>query len=169
MSLDSQSKLYPSTQGTADLQQIARELAALGELDASEEELALLGQGPTDIGDPLAVPLDAMRDDTFVVRVGDASWTAERRATGWFREGSDEDVGEAIREIVNVGIRYQSEPVAAASSVAFTTEVWRGDDSVIVDFGPGEEGWLVGQDRRGGAPYKADADALGFLPELVLP
>jgi hypothetical protein len=45
MSLDSQSKPEPSTQGTADLQQIARELAALGELEASEEELALLGQG----------------------------------------------------------------------------------------------------------------------------
>ena len=49
MSFDSQSKQDPTDSGAADLQQIARELAALGELEVTDEELDLLRRGPGEL------------------------------------------------------------------------------------------------------------------------
>lgn len=126
--------------------------------------LALLGQGPTDLGDARAFPLDPHRADTVVTIRGARRWEAVREGRDWKAEGAS--AADRIGRIAEARIHYRREPVPALTEVWATVEVREGADTRVVEVGQVLDGtWRVARDRDGGEPYLVPLDDLRALPE----
>lgn len=133
---------------------------------APPDRLALLGQGPTDVGDPHALPLDPDADDQVEVDLGDTAWSATRDVATW-KTADGTDVTAQVEALAEVPIRYRRDPGPALAESWATVTVRRGDAAPrVVDIGQEVEGtFRVAQDRDGGEPYLVPLDAL----EAALP
>jgi len=113
--------------------------------------LALLGQGPTDLGDRQALPIDLERDDRVTVVRGDQRWEVLRNGADW--EG-DSDAWRVLSQLASIEIVYRRAPVPASSETWATVEVARGDRVRRVQIGAEvETGLRSARDDAGGQPY----------------
>lgn len=135
------------------------------------EKLALLGQGPTDVGDAHAFPLSVDEDDAVEVALAGGSWRAVRGAEGWTIEGVDGSIAEeAVVTVAAIPIRYRREPGPALTEAWGTVTVSRGEVRRVVDVGQVvEEAYRVAKDRDGGSPYLVPADVLEAAAKLPGP
>lgn len=129
------------------------------------ESLALLGMGPTDIGDRHAIDMSLEADDRVQVEIGEVSWEATRDGTRWRSAGLDEaQTWNRVNGLAQASIAYQLDPVEPPESVWATVTVWRGDTSRSIEIGPArEDGFHRVRDVRGGEPYRVRASELEAL------
>ncbi len=134
------------------------------------DRLSLLGQGPKDIGDPRAFPIDPQADDAVSVQLGEARWSATREPGAWRSDTLDADAAAAaIEALQEVPIRYQREPAPELEAVWGRVEVRRGDALPrVVELGQiVEEVYRTAKDLDGGAPYRvpiASLEAVALRP-----
>lgn len=127
------------------------------------KSLALLGQGPRDIGDPHAFPLDKDEDDHVDVHLGDMKWKADRDGEHWKAEGESQDaVDKAVAALADVPIHYQADPVPALTAdFGKVTITQDGQPPEVVDVGQVvEDKYRAAQDEGGGEPYLVPVDKL---------
>lgn len=131
------------------------------------DSLAILGMGPTDIGDPQAIPLSIERDTRIEVEHGGQRWSASREGTVWrAADRSDADTWARLKRITEARIQYQAEPVEPPADTWATVTVFRGDDSRQVRIGPPTAaGVHRAQDRDGGQPYLVPEPDLVWVTE----
>ncbi len=116
--------------------------------------LALLGQGPTDLADPLAFPLPEEGPLSLRLSV-DGVAAAVARGAEWTLNGApSEDAAGLVSRLSSVPARYRREPVPAADGSIGSLSVDAGARSWSWSIGPEVEPglWAVA-DSRGGASY----------------
>lgn len=130
--------------------------------------LALLGQGPTDLGDDQAFPLDVHDADAVIVTRGGRRWEARRQGFEWSAgEAAADAVRGAVDRLAAAGIHYRREPVPAVTDTWATVEVHDGGETWTVDVGQVlDDTWRVARDRDGGEPYLVPLDDLAVLEAL---
>jgi hypothetical protein len=127
------------------------------------ESLALLGQGPVDLADPRAIPLDLERDSVVRVSRGEQQAEATRNGSAWQIAGRDDgaawDVVSALSEVAAV---WKPEPPAPPSHTWATIVVQRPDERWEVQVGERIEGgsFRVAVDAAGGRPYRVASEPL---------
>ncbi len=132
------------------------------------ESLRLLVQGPTDIGDRQAFPID----DDSVVRVsiakGSQTWRAERAGPSWTVDGADNPAAQdSIDAVAEAVIHYRKQPVPPLTETWATVEIEARGEVIAIDLGQHEgEDFRVARDRAGGEPYLIPVVDLGGLPIL---
>ncbi|MBW2258127.1 MAG: hypothetical protein JRI25_26485, partial [Deltaproteobacteria bacterium] len=134
------------------------------------EPLALLGQGPSDVGDPNAFPLRPDRAREVEVDFGGNTWTAVREEEVWTAEGAEAPAPEAaVEALAVVPITYRREPGPALTEVWGSVVVHLGDEDMrAVDIGQVvEDQWRVALDRDGGSPYLVSVEALDAAEKIV--
>ena len=119
------------------------------------ESLKLLVQGPTDVGDSQAFPIDVETVRAVSITRGDVEWSAQSAGTTWTVGGVEtptaQDVVDALTDAV---IHYRAEEVPPMGQVWATVRIETGDATQIIDVGPVlEDTFRVAQDRAGGGPY----------------
>jgi hypothetical protein len=121
-----------------------------------EETLALLGQGPTDIGDERAFPFDPDTATSIDVALDVGGWKLEKSGDVWEHNGEENPaVPEAIDKVREVSIHYRREPVAALTEHWGKVQIEEADKpSRIIEIGQREGAeWRVAIDSAGGEPY----------------
>jgi hypothetical protein len=134
------------------------------------ERLALLGQGPTDVGDPDAFPLDPDTASSVEVDFGGRVWSGTREEDVWTAEGAEPPAPEAAVEALGlVPITYRREPGPPLAESWGSVLVQMGEDDVrAVDIGQVvEDRWRVAVDRDGGSPYLISIEALDAAAKVV--
>lgn len=133
------------------------------------DALALLGQGPTDLGDPQAFPIDLERVDLVAVTAGHERVEAVRDGPGWRVAGrEDPDAQVAIDRLAEAAIHYRRDPVPPITESWAVVEIREGDATYVIDVGqPIESSWRVARDRAGGAPYLVPLHDLQPITELL--
>jgi len=127
------------------------------------KSLALLGQGPTDVGDPHAFPVDEAESDHVEVKLGDVAWSADRDGDHWKADGKSQDaVDKAVAALAAVPTHYRGQPVPALTEDFGKVTVKQGDAAPdVVDMGQVVDGtWRAAQDEAGGEPYLVPVDKL---------
>jgi hypothetical protein len=120
------------------------------------EGLAFLDQGPTDIGDQRAFPIDAGSVDHLEVTLGSAHYALDKPADAWTRDGNPEPAAEkALDALDNAGIDYVPGPVPALGtlygSVSFKDD--GGERAIDVGQVTDDGKYRVAKDRAGGGTY----------------
>lgn len=135
---------------------------------AFPESLALLGQGPTDLGDRQAFPLDLERAEAVSVQRGDLRWEAVRDGPAWKVGGlPSPDAALAVERLAEAAIHYRREPVPALDEPWATVQITEADGIFVIDLGQEVEGsWRVAQDRAGGGPYLVPLEDLAVFDAL---
>lgn len=124
--------------------------------------LAFLGQGPRDVGDPRAFPVDLAMIDRVDLRRGAVVRPLRREEDAWKGEEVDAAALGAALEVAR--IQYRRDPVAPIAEVWGEIAGYSADQqrwSVQIGEQRGEN--RVMRDGRGGAPYlvpEADLSAL---------
>jgi hypothetical protein len=116
--------------------------------------LALLGQGPTDLADPLAFPLPEEGPLSLTLSI-DGATTTVARAPGWTLNGAPSaDAAGLTSRLSSVPARYRREPVPTADGSIGSLSVEAGARAWSWSIGPEVEPglWAVA-DSRGGASY----------------
>jgi hypothetical protein len=126
------------------------------------EPLALLRQGPTDVGDRDAFVLDETAARQIEVKLGSQQVTLTRSGETWSRDGqSDPRASALIEAIRRAPIDYRREPVAPIAEeygfIAVTDAV--GEHRVLIGQ-PDGEAHRVARDSAGGEPYRVPISAL---------
>lgn len=136
---------------------------------ADPNGVALLGQGPTDLGDSAALPIDLNRDERLVISRGDQRWEAVRDGFTWQVSGvADEPVREAVAALDAAVIAYRREPAGELGPVQATVHVERGGVTRVVELGREVDGFVIARDTAGGETYRvptADLAVLSALPQ----
>jgi len=115
------------------------------------ESLRLLVQGPTDIGDRRAFPVNPDRTHEVSITRGNETWKADQAG---------------IEGIANAVMHYRREPVPAISEVWATVVIGSMDGVATIDVGQLDGvDFRVVQDRAGGEPYLVPVMDLGLLSD----
>lgn len=127
--------------------------------------LALLGQGPTDLGDSRAFPIVPHRSDRIVVTRGDRRWEAVREGREWKSDGA------AARSLVDglaaATIHYRREPVPELTETWARVEIHEAGEIRTVEVGQViEQSWRVARDTAGGEPYLVPLEDLTVFDTL---
>lgn len=132
------------------------------------EPLAFLGQGPRDVGDPHAFPVDRITLTGVDVELGDASWSLELQDGNWTHDGMPtEGATAALDALSEVSIAYRAEAPPAPSESWGLVTLRSGDLAPReVVCGQQIEQHRVCQDRDGGSPYLVPAEELEALAGL---
>ncbi len=125
--------------------------------------LALLGQGPTDVGDRQAFPLNADTAQSIAITLGDRKTLLEKVGDTWqAKSGAKAD--SVLAAVRGAQIAYRREPVPPLAAPWGTVEIRDGTGISSIDIGQPEGAeFRVAQDRAGGAPYLvrvSDLDAI---------
>ncbi len=136
------------------------------------ESLALLGQGPRDIADPAAIPLDLQQDDRVELHRGGTVFQATRNGPTW--SSADLDDGAtwvALQALSEVPSVVRSPPPDAPVAATWVLQVERqGRPPRIVRVGQRVEGeFRTVQDDGGGLPYRVVAADLESALALLFP
>ena len=126
------------------------------------ESLAVLGIGPTDVGDRRAVPLHLDKDDRIELQTAEGTWTATRAGATW--SSSDRGGPETVARLKALGgasIAYRMEPVSPPETVFATVRLIRGEHAKVIEIGPEQDGFHRARDLDGGEPYRIRAAELG--------
>ncbi len=129
----------------------------------NSEELALLGQGPADIGESRAFPLDTTAITGLSVELPDGRWSLQKKGDIWERDGKEELKAQAALEAVaRVGIEYPIEPPPAWSETVGKIVVQEGDAQSVWEVGGlVDDRWRLVRDTAGGDPYRVQMAAFG--------
>ena len=135
----------------------------------SGQALAILGMGPTDIGDSRVFPFDAERTSRIEIVRGEKRYAIDDSETAWLHDGKESPEAAAIGKAVNdAAIRYRREPVPAITEPWLTVLLKEGDRERQVDIGQVVDGdFRVAQDKEGGAPYLAPTAEIEALEQVV--
>lgn len=117
--------------------------------------LALLGQGPTDVGDRRAFPIDLDRVESIAVTRGQDRWEALRNGNTWRVRGVEDPNAAMVVEALGAAtITYRRAPVTPITIPWVTVEISEDKAIYLVDVGQIVDGSArVARDRSGGAPY----------------
>ncbi|TNE87732.1 MAG: DUF4340 domain-containing protein [Deltaproteobacteria bacterium] len=119
------------------------------------DTLRVLGQPPSSVADPHAVPIRQTKPTRIAVDLGDTTWAIDFGEHGWTRTGEEDRDAFAAAELVrNVQTAPQLEPVPAPTesygTITLTPET--GGERVIA-FGQLVGDKRVAVDQAGGEPY----------------
>ena len=131
------------------------------------DALRLLVQGPRDLGDKRAFPIDHERTVRVSVTRGASTWTAIQAGTTWTVDGVEtiaaQDVIDALADAV---MHYRREPVAPMADLYAIIEVERGGSVQTIDVGQLDGvDFRVAKDRAGGEPYLIPVVDLAVLDQ----
>ncbi len=129
------------------------------------QSLALITQGPADLGMPNVLGLHPERDDTVEVRFGGNTWQASRTDSGWSMDGVPD--GVALQHVVALSlleIVYQLEQAPPVTEVLGEIRVQRNGVERTVQIGQEiGDGLHTAVDPDGGAPFRVRAAQLSRL------
>lgn len=130
------------------------------------EPAAFLGQGPSDVGDPRAFPVDDVMVEQVDVELGERSATLQRDGDAWQRDGED---ATSLREALRLArIHYRAEPVPPLDeNYGRLTLHIAGREPVVVEVGQVLDEWRVARDSRGGEPYLVPLADLETITDLL--
>lgn len=132
------------------------------------DALKLLGQGPTDVGDEYAFPLDAVRATKIAVRLGDDRFTLEKAAGGWTRDGQPEPKAQAAIEALRAAsIHYRLEPAPELTQDFGAIAVHTGEELRVIDVGQVVDRFHVVRDRSGGSPYLVPVEQIDKIAKAL--
>lgn len=128
---------------------------------AAPEALALLGQGPTDLGAPSAFAIDLERSDTIEIRAGDAHFAARRNGGTWQADGLEGGAAwDAVAALADVPIVYRAEPPEAPLEAWAIVTVTEGDVTDVYEVGAEHDGFRPARSVDGGTWVRVPVDAL---------
>ena len=129
------------------------------------QSLALITQGPVDLGMGHVLGIRPERDDRIEVELDGESWSADRTDMGWSIEGVPD--GVALQKVVSLSelqIVYQRDQAPELAEVVATLRVVRDGQTRAVQIGQ-----AIGDDLHaaidvdGGAPFRVRATLLSAL------
>ncbi|NCG21183.1 MAG: DUF4340 domain-containing protein [Rhodobacterales bacterium] len=129
------------------------------------ESLALITQGPVDLGTANVLGLRPERDDRIEVELEGTSWSANRTDTGWSIDGVPDGVAlQKVLALSELQIVYQREQAPELTEVLATLRVVRNGQTRAVQIGQtiGDE-LHTAIDVDGGAPFRVRATQLTAL------
>jgi len=138
---------------------------------AIPETLALLGQGPPDLGVSHAFGVDPEWTEEVRITVEGRTWETTRNGPAWAVAGSDDPgAAEAVSRLGAVRVVYMLQAPPPPDDVWATVEVLTRDVRRVIDIGGLLEGQDAGYrsaiDRGGGSPFRiADAE-VSFFADL---
>ncbi|MBA2321263.1 MAG: DUF4340 domain-containing protein [Deltaproteobacteria bacterium] len=134
------------------------------------DALAILGMGPTDLGDSRAFPYDPDTTDRIEVVAGDERWVAVRNGSAWEVDGAESlPAADVAGAVDGAAIAYTREPVAPSDTVAMSVILGEGARRRQVDVGPPQGELAVARDVAGGAPYRVPEQDLAPLRRVFAP
>jgi hypothetical protein len=138
---------------------------AMALLDA--QQIALLGQGPPDIG--VQYPLNTQEADDVKILGGNQPWHAEREEDGWKRSGFiDPEAASVLASLSSVQMVYRRESAPALSEVWATMQVQVGPRVQEVQIGQVvEEAFRVARFKNGGEPFRLQRSELAVLKGVL--
>jgi hypothetical protein len=156
--------------GVGPLGQLARTDAGVaGYLDP--EELALIRQGPPELGDRSAFVFDRERDASVEVSLDGRTVRLSRGEAGWAGDLDAAAVSALLTAVNDARIHYLRAPPPAIGTVVGSVVVV--DDvggARAVDLGGVVDGYVIAQDRDGGGPYRIpEADVAAIRAALSSP
>jgi hypothetical protein len=133
------------------------------------ESLALLGEGPTDLGDSKAVPFDPEDTDSIAVVHGDATWKTDHNGNAWEVDGKEvPEAAQVAAEVNDAQIHYRKEPVPPIASPWLSVLLHVDGADRRVDLGQLEgTDFRVAKDADGGEPYLVPVADLGSIAKVA--
>jgi hypothetical protein len=134
---------------------------------ALSDSLAILGMGPTDLGDSRAFPYDPDTADRIEVVVGERHWVALRNGPAWEIDGKESaDAAEVARVVDQAAISYGRDPIPPPERIALSVIVGDGPGKRQVDVGPPSGELATARDAAGGSAYHVPEQDLEPLRRL---
>ncbi len=120
-----------------------------------DSELALLGQGPSDVGDPAAFGFQVDAADTVSVVWKGGAWEARRNGSVWEAAGEDPvAVSEEVALLAAASIAYEAGEAKSPPGETWATVVVKtGPDTATIVVGVEESGHRRAYDSAGGSPF----------------
>lgn len=132
--------------------------------------LAFLGQGPVDVGDASAFPVDRTAAKHVEITLGDASMTIDADGDdAWTVAGKPSPRTQPTFDaIADTSIHYRREPVPAITEKYGTIRVKLGSGERAFDVGQVVDGsFRVVQDEAGGQPYLVPVDQINAIVKAM--
>ena len=135
----------------------------------SSEALALLGMGPTDLGDSRVFPFDPEGTTRVEVVRGEKIYAIEDGAEGWLHDGkATPEAAEVGKAVNDAAIAYRRVPAPPIDTPWLSVVLKGGDRERRVDIGQiVDVDFRVAQDKDGGAPYLAPVAEIEALDRVV--
>lgn len=123
--------------------------------------LALLGQGPVDVVDPIAFPLGAEALQSVTVRDRGTGWTLTREGGAWHRDGQAEGrANEVLNRLEKLSVALQREPLPPFVDETGEVVAVTAAGSLRYLLGPVDGDYRSVRDARGGPAYRVDASEI---------
>lgn len=134
--------------------------------------LAFLGQGPVDVGDASAFPVDRTAARQVAITLADTSMTMEAvgpDGDSWTVDGKESTrTKPTLDALSDASIHYRRDPVPAITDKYGTIHVTLGAGEHTYDVGQIVEGsFRVVQDEAGGQPYLVPVDQIDQIVKAM--
>ncbi len=129
------------------------------------EVIAFLGQGPPDMGDPAAFPIDVTVATGIDVALGGSVLSLSRSGDAWQIDGKEDPRVDAVLQALSEGsVHYRAAAVPAATEKYGSIHATLGEGARTYDvFQLVDESFRVVQDEGGGGPYLVPADQVDAI------
>jgi len=129
---------------------------------ALTDELALLGQGPSDIGDPRAFPYDMTAVSEVAVDLPKGAWTLQFVGESWQRDGKPEPrAAAALEALQRAEVDFVLEAPPVWIETAGSIRIREGDSESRWEVGPEVDRWRWVRNTEGGDVIRVPAAAFG--------
>lgn len=133
------------------------------------EVIAFLGQGPPDVGDPAAFPVDVTAATQVDVTLGGSSLTITRKDDLWQVDGKEDPrVDRLLAALSDSSVHYRAASVPAATEKYGSIHAVLGVGERTYDvYQLVDESFRVVQDEGGGGPYLVPADQVDAIANAL--